>query len=119
MKWLGSFILACMALATASLAVFDGSVAAFFNFGTKSLDTVAQFNQASMTPSPIVPTRVPRNEPVSQASSAIQFYITSLLSEGQLSEVTKVYMGDANELVGEFNLTPRSRTGNLSVRGDS
>jgi hypothetical protein len=119
MKWLGSFILACLALATALLAVFDGSVAAFFNFGTKSLDTAAQFNRASITPSPFVPTPVPRYQPVSQASSAVQFRITNSLSEAQVSEVTRVYMGDAQELVGEFNLTPLSRTSNLSVRGDS
>jgi hypothetical protein len=119
MKWLGSFILACLALATALLAVFDGSVAAFFNFGTKSLDTAAQFNRASITPSSFVPTPVPQYQPVSQASPAVQFRITSFLSEGQLSEVTKVYMGDARELVGEFNLTPLSRAGSFSVRGDS
>src|SRR5262245_66529233 len=59
MKWFGSFVLACVGLVTAFCAVFEGSIAAMFNFGSKYLDVAVQLNQPG-APAPSAPTEPPR-----------------------------------------------------------
>jgi hypothetical protein len=110
MKFWASFILACLGLITAFLAIFEGSVAAVFNFGSKYIEIAGQLDRRE-------PQRlsVPYDPGVQPVATAIQFQITNRLSDGQISERTLVSMGDPHQSVGEFTLTPSHPVGALTI----
>jgi hypothetical protein len=109
-KWLGAFILACLGLATACVQVFDGSIAAGFNFFTEYLKVAVALG----VPQGVTP---PSTLPTSYLPEAQTVYIqiTDALSGDQIGETTQVFLGDPQMLVGEFNLTATQRSGAITV----
>lgn len=117
MKWLGSFILACLALATAFLGIFNGSVAAGFHVLGKWLEVAPTIDQASMMPLSSAPPAAAID--VGARTRSVQFYIVNELGEGQLAETLTVHLGNPPTHVGELTLSPIQRQAVLSLRGES
>jgi hypothetical protein len=87
MKWLGSFIIACIGLMTAFCYIWRDAPAAFFNYLTASVGA-------------------------SSRSGPVPFTIYDELGPNQLREVASVHI-DAT-LIGQFQLNPQNNRGEIT-----